>query len=292
MTLQRLVYSADGTLLAPLRIGGFLVVTVATVMLLGSMADAVYVASRTTGPLVSSWIILVSLYVAHWVMLRVVEKRDWSSAGLGRSDARALPLASGALLGALAIGVPSVILLGAGWLQPVEAAGSTADWWRFAAWMVVFLAPAALWEELAFRGYIFDVLRRELGAPVALGSTSILFGIIHWNNPGAGLRPLLLVSLAGVLLGAVLLATRSVYAAWTAHFAWNWVLAALLHADVSGFLPSAPPEYRVMDSGPDWLTGGSWGPEGGAAAGAGMLAGLGFLYARSRRRAERGELRS
>ncbi len=292
MTLKRLIYSADGTLLAPLRIGGFLLVTLATVVVLGGLTDALQLSSRATGPLVSSWVILIALYIAHVVMLRVVEKRDWYSAGLGRRDARALPLASGALLGALAIGVPSVILLTAGWLQPVEASGSTADWWRFAAWMVLFLAPAALWEELAFRGYIFDVLRRELGAPVALGSTSILFGIIHWNNPGAGLRPLLFVSLAGVFLGAVVLATRSVYAAWTAHFAWNWVMAALLHADVSGFLPAVPPEYRVMDSGPDWLTGGSWGPEGGAAAGAGMVAGLGFLYAWSRRRAERGELRS
>lgn len=288
MTLKRLIYSADGTLLAPLRIGGFLLVTVATVAVLARIADALLV-SRVTGPLVWSWVILIALFVAHAVMLRLVEKRHWSSAGLGRNDARAAPLIKGALLGALAIGVPSVILLGAGWLQPMEAPGSAADWWRFAAWMVVFLAPGALWEELAFRGYIFNVLRRELGASAALGSTSILFGIIHWNNPGAGLRPLVLVSLAGVFLGAVVLATQSVYAAWTAHFAWNWVMAALLHADVSGFLPSVPPEYRVMDSGPDWLTGGAWGPEGGAAAGAGIVAGLGFLYARSRRPAERGE---
>ena len=283
MKLARLIQSADGTILAPLRIGGFLLVTVATVAMLGGLAGALYPSNGVTGPLVSSFIVLIALVVAHVVMLRLVEKRDWSSVGLGRNDARAVPVLNGALMGALAIGVPSVILLAAGWLQPIQAAGSGADWWRFAAWMVLFLAPAALWEELAFRGYIFNVLQRELGAPAALLSTSILFGVIHWNNPGAGFRPLLFVSLAGVFLGAVVLATRSVYAAWAAHFAWNWVMAALLHADVSGFLPSLPPEYRVMDSGPDWLTGGSWGPEGGAAAGAGMVAGLGFLYVWSRR---------
>ncbi|MBC7790816.1 MAG: CPBP family intramembrane metalloprotease [Anaerolineae bacterium] len=292
MTLQRLIHSADGTLLAPLRIGGFLLVTVAAVAILGGLADALHLTSPAMGPLLSSWIVLIALVVAHVVMLRVVEKRDWSSMGLGRNDARAMPLIIGAFLGALAIGVPSVILLTAGWLRPMEAAGSAAGWWGFAAWMALFLAPAALWEELAFRGYIFDVLRRALGAPAALGSTSILFGVIHWNNPGAGLRPLVLVSLAGVFLGAVVLATQSVYAAWTAHFAWNWVMAALLHSDVSGFLPSTPPGYRVMDSGPDWLTGGTWGPEGGAAAGVGMAAGLGFLYVRSKRRARAGELPS
>jgi hypothetical protein len=35
----------------------------------------------------------------------------------------------------------------------------------------------------------------------------------------------------------------------------------------------------VDDVGPAWLTGGKWGPEGGAAAAAGMLAGLAVLVA-------------
>ncbi|MBV9879811.1 MAG: hypothetical protein JO180_04905, partial [Gemmatirosa sp.] len=37
------------------------------------------------------------------------------------------------------------------------------------------------------------------------------------------------------------------------------------------------PGYRTVDAGPDWLTGGPWGPEGGLAAGAGMLAALALL---------------
>jgi hypothetical protein len=37
--------------------------------------------------------------------------------------------------------------------------------------------------------------------------------------------------------------------------------------------------YRVDDAGPAWLTGGSWGPEGGAAAAAGMLAGIAVVFA-------------
>ena len=54
------------------------------------------------------------------------------------------------------------------------------------------------------------------------------------------------------------------YAAWAAHFAWNWTMAVVFHVAVSG-LPLESPGYRYVDAGPDWATGGSWGPEGGAA---------------------------
>jgi hypothetical protein len=48
----------------------------------------------------------------------------------------------------------------------------------------------------------------------------------------------------------------------------------------------AAPNYRVVDAGPDWATGGAWGPEGGLFAGLGMAVALLFLYRRRERRAE------
>jgi hypothetical protein len=52
-----------------------------------------------------------------------------------------------------------------------------------------------------------------------------------------------------------------------------------LHTLISGrSLPH--PDYQIVDSGPDWITGGVWGPEGGIGAGLGILAGIGYLYAR------------
>ena len=133
------------------------------------------------------------------------------------------------------------------------------------------------------RGYIFATLREWLGATWAVVLTSAAFGLLHYWNPGATPGSLALVTLAGVFLAAVLLATKSLYAAWIAHFAWNYVMAALLHVPVSG-IPLSQPDYRLVDSGPDWVTGGEWGPEGGAAGAFGMLGGLGFLYWRRTRR--------
>ena len=67
--------------------------------------------------------------------------------------------------------------------------------------------------------------------------------------------------------------------------AWNWTLAGLFHSTVSG-VPFVTPDYRVVDTGPDWATGGVWGPEGGAGAALGLGAATIYLYARQRRRGE------
>jgi len=116
----------------------------------------------------------------------------------------------------------------------------------------------------------------------ALVATSVGFGLLHLGNPGANAQSVAVVIFAGVFLAAVLVATGSLYAAWMAHFAWNWSMAELLHAAVSGVrFPYST--YRMDDVGPAWLTGGAWGPEGGVAAVAGMLAGIAVLVAWRRR---------
>ena len=147
------------------------------------------------------------------------------------------------------------------------------------------LLPAAFFEELFIRGYAFGVLRRAGGWRLALIVTSVVFGMLHAWNPGADAESILAVIVAGFFLGGILLATKSLYAAGAAHFAWNWVMSGALHIAVSG-IPSRDPDYRVVETGPDWLTGGPWGPEGGVAAVAVMLVAIFYLYARYLRQME------
>lgn len=234
--------------------------------------------------LFSQWSLALGFLLAHLVVLRWVDGKSWEFVGLGASAARPGLLAQGTLLGALSIGVPSTILLLTGQLDAIPSAPGSS----LAAAGISFanLFPAAFSEELLLRGYIFAVLREAIGWRWTLISTSVVFGLLHIPNPGSNGLSVLLVMLAGMFLGATLLATGSLYAATLAHFAWNWVMAALLHAPVSG-LPVATPDYRVTDSGPDWLTGGGWGPEGGIAAALGMFVALIYLYSRLLRRTER-----
>jgi hypothetical protein len=229
---------------------------------------------------VYGWVSLLGALLAHVAALRWIERRDWSAVGLGRGALRPRTLGGAAVLGAAAVGGPALLMLGGGALRAVAA--PDGSWWGNAGTLLVALAPAALFEEVLLRGYPFLVLRETGGPVAAVVVTSAVFGALHLQNPGATVASVAVVALAGVFLGGVLLATGSLWAAFTAHLAWNWTLAALLHAAVSG-LPFAAPDYQVVDAGPDWLTGGAWGPEGGAGAAGGMLLALAFLWRRARR---------
>jgi len=230
-------------------------------------------------------IFVLGLLAAHALMLLAIDRRGWQYVGLDPDSARPIVLLRGFFLGALPILLPSLLLLVVGWLAVRPS--MQGSWWVAALQVSFFLLPAALGEELFSRGYIFATLKEWLGWPVALLLTSIAFGLLHLGNPGANAMSVSLVILAGIFLGAVLLVTGSLYAAWMAHWAWNWVMAVVLHVAVSG-LSLARPDYQIVDAGPDWITGGSWGPEGGAGAAAGMLTGLGYLYWRfNKKRNER-----
>jgi membrane protease YdiL (CAAX protease family) len=234
---------------------------------------------------VGAWMGVIALLFAHAAALRIFERgASWSYVGLGRHNASPGLLSSGFFVGALAIGIPSVLLLVTHQLA-VEPA-SAGSWWVATARSTLFLLPAAFIEELFLRGYIFAVLRESVGWKWTLIGTSITFGLLHLGNPGATPESTMLVITAGFFLGTIVLVTNSLYAAWMAHFAWNWTMAALMHTAVSGF-GVATPNYQIVDAGPDWLTGGAWGPEGGLAAGASMIAFTLFFYARHLQRLQR-----
>lgn len=222
----------------------------------------------------------LGLLIGHWWTFRVVEPAGWSLVALDRTALSARRVATGAALGGVAVGLPSALLLAMGWLRVEPAAAG--DVWTAALTSLASLVPAALWEELLARGYVFALVRERWGARVAIVATSLLFGAMHLENVGATAQSLSLVTLAGVFLGSILVSQRSLYAAWAAHVAWNFVMAGVMHTSVSGFGMPAP-NYRMVDAGPDWATGGPWGPEAGIFAGLGMMAAIYFLLRRRER---------
>lgn len=279
-------FASERTLRAPWRITAFILVSAAAYLVAAALAGSVESFAGMFGlrlivyTAVSALALVISTYVCvHWI-----DGRTWNFVRLGRASAQPSRIAAGTMMGAFAIGVPSVLLLATHELRIVSA--PPGSWSYTALQAALLLIPAALTEELLLRGYIFAVLRETVGWKWALIGTSIVFGALHMQNPGADAEAILLVIIAGFFLGAIVLVTESLYAAWAAHFAWNWVMAGALHTAVSG-LGLATPNYRVVDAGPDWLTGGAWGPEGGIAAGLGMFAFLIYMIARHLNRMER-----
>ncbi|WP_373063716.1 lysostaphin resistance A-like protein [Gemmatimonas sp.] len=231
--------------------------------------------SRSVGESVPAypWSSLIGVAAACYVALRFVDDVPWTVMALGEGAWQWRRLAGGVLVGSAAIAGTAAILWGLGALRfenmptgGIDSAALVEDGWGGTALrLLLLLGPAALWEELVFRGYLYAVADEAAGRWVARLSSSVAFGAVHLMNPGANVRTTVVVMLAGLCLCLVRERTGSLPAAWSAHLAWNWVMAAVLHVPVSG-LPFATPGYRAALHGSEWITGGDWGPEGGLVA--------------------------
>lgn len=191
--------------------------------------------------------------------------------GLGPGDLRwtrtRRPVAGSLLAfgaGALLAGVAMALgpLLGSARWIPDE--GDFGAYLARIALLLVMLAPAALAEELMFRGLPIVVLDRAIGRGVAIGITALAFALTHSGNPSVTTLSIGNICIAGVLLGVVFFAPGGLWTATGLHLGWNWAMAAL-DAPVSGMALSIP--MIDYDPGqPIWLTGGPFGPEGGVLA--------------------------
>ena len=285
MNAATLLLTTERKLRAPWRLLMFVAALMAALVVTSGIEAAVegFEAAKGYVPLVSNWGVPLGTLIATAVMLRWVDGNGWSYVWLRRYALAPRALAWGTLWGLLVITVPSFILIAAHELRSIPTAPGSWTWAPTLSF--AYFLPAAFGEELLLRGYFFAVLKESVGWRWTLIATSIVFGLLHVPNPGSDPQFIGIVMLAGFFLGSILLATRSLYATTLAHFAWNWFMAAGLHSAVSG-IPVLTPGYQVVDSGPDWLTGGSWGPEGGFAAALGMFAVLIYLHARPIRRME------
>ncbi|MBI3950499.1 MAG: CPBP family intramembrane metalloprotease [Acidobacteria bacterium] len=128
----------------------------------------------------------------------------------------------------------------------------------------VFFNLAAAFEEIAFRGYPLQTLLRDMRPAWAVIITSSLFGIAHSLNPHASILGLFNTILAGIWLAVAYLKTRNLWLCTSLHWSWNWTMSAIYGLNVSGLEGIVKTSlFASQQTGPEWLTGGQYGPEGG-----------------------------
>jgi membrane protease YdiL (CAAX protease family) len=214
--------------------------------------------------LAQALVMLLSAGIFTWlfgVRILGLTRRDlrYASAGTARRGF-GLGLLFGALTAATALGI-SVALGSASW---VPDAGSVGDYLRSAGLTFAVLAPAALSEEVVFRGVPLVALACVMGRGGAITAVAIPFALAHLLNPNLTALGIGNIALAGIFLGVVFYAPGGIWAATGAHLGWNGMLACL-DTPVSG-LPFDIPLLDYRSGGPAWLTGGAFGVEGGLAA--------------------------
>ena len=217
------------------------------------------------GPLLVQGIaaLLVALPLTWLIGVRI-GGLDWSDLRYERGARAAKGFGGGLGIGTLAAGAALLLAVLLGNAEWVADRGGIAAYGLRVLGTLALLAPAALAEEVLFRGVPLVLLAAAFGRGPALVALSVLFGLAHLNNPNVTALGVVNIVAAGVFLGLAFYAPGGIWTAFGAHLGWNGTLAAL-DAPVSG-LPFQIPMIDYEPGGPQWLTGGAFGPEGGLTA--------------------------
>lgn len=116
-------------------------------------------------------------------------------------------------------------------------------------------------EEVLFRGIIFKMIDGRYNIWVALGVSAIIFGLVHWGNDNATLWSCIAIAIeAGIMLALAYKYSANLWLPIGIHWAWNFTQGNVFGFAVSG-QDAGGSIIRATVTGPDILTGGSFGPE-------------------------------
>ncbi|HEX6730877.1 MAG TPA: type II CAAX endopeptidase family protein [Pyrinomonadaceae bacterium] len=224
--------------------------------------------------------LLATALIAAYLCLRLLEGLPWRALGLTFHDHWFRDLLVGSVIGiaSLALGV-GVAFIGGGLKFNLNRADLILGVARSLLSSGTLFMIAALAEEAIFRGYPLQTLTRAGLAWMGVLLTSLPFAFSHLLNPNVvpGVT-FANTALAGIWLAVAYLRTRSLWFPLGVHWGWNWALGSLFDLPVSGLHLVSRPLLEATDTGPGWLTGGSYGLEGGVAGTVALLLSTLFIW--------------
>jgi len=119
----------------------------------------------------------------------------------------------------------------------------------------------AIIEEILFRGILFRIMEEKLGTYISLAISSLIFGILHLANPHSSVLSSICIITAGFLFGAAFIYKRNLWFPIAIHFAWNFTQSGIFGAITSGN-EKTKSLFEAKIQGPEYITGGEFGPEG------------------------------
>ncbi len=227
--------------------------------------------------------------LAVWLARRFLDRRPFLDLGLRPERGWWADLFFGAALGGVLMAGIYLVEWAAGWLAFSGFAWDAMDWGQlllpFAVAFFLYVV-VGINEELMMRGYVMQNLAAGLNMFWAVFISSAVFGLMHLGNPHASWLSSLNIAVVGVLLAAGYLVTRSLWLPIGLHFGWNFFQGTVFGFPVSGVGADAFHLIRQTVAGPEWVTGGSFGPEAGLTGLAAEIVGIAliWLWGRARER--------
>jgi uncharacterized protein len=128
-------------------------------------------------------------------------------------------------------------------------------------WFFFFLL-VGFFEEYAFRGYFLFILSDGIGFWPAAIIQAILFAWVHMGNGGETRVGIIAAGVFALFAAATLWRTGNLWLAVGTHAGWDWGQSFFFGVNDSGLQVPGHLFNPHLAPGPDWLTGGSVGPEG------------------------------
>ena len=202
--------------------------------------------------------IALSAVLGYFAYVKLYEKR-----AAPELSVKPIALLGGAASGAVLIGLAMLPLFACGVYAVLAYRGFHDGLFGVAATILI----AALLEEIVFRAVLFRILDEAWGLATALWLSALIFAVSHLGNfeAGTATSTLLTTVVSATLISAfwalIFARWRNLWLITLHHAAWNFSIV-LSGAPLSGleeWRTLAPIELQYR--GPDWLTGGIFGPE-------------------------------
>lgn len=103
-----------------------------------------------------------------------------------------------------------------------------------------FFSGGVAFEELIFRGVIFQALLSRFGDYKGTFIMSVIFCIAHFCNPNINFLSVVNILLAGILLSIMYIQTKSLWLPFFFHLFWNFSISLLIGSNVSGWAEFKP----------------------------------------------------
>jgi membrane protease YdiL (CAAX protease family) len=226
-----------------------------------------------------------------YIIFRFVDQRAWRDSGLIITKTWIKECLMGIVIAGTVMGLIFLSL----WLtEGLEVTGYGWDRNGQTFWMVplfyffIRMASVGFYEEVMARGYLipniiegfnFGNITPQKAIIIAVIISSSIFGILHASNPNASATAVVNIIFAGVMLAVPFIITGRLALPIGLHFSWNFFQGGVFGFRVSGM------EFRhsiiqIQQGGPEWWTGGAFGPEAGLIGIIGILLilGLSLLY--------------
>jgi membrane protease YdiL (CAAX protease family) len=235
-------------------------------------------------PILMNVSMFLTMIVGIGLWVRYAGKRPFRTLGWERSSASVPHAVRGTGVSLLMVGViVGLSVRGGASFSPglMPRIGVAAVGLRFLS-LLSFLVQGP-GEETLFRGWLLPVIGARYRPWVGVVASSILFSLAHALNSGIRVLGFVNLFLFGLFAALYALREGGLWGAGAWHGVWNWTMGDLL-----GFTLDGSPRVGLLRSmqahGPDFVTGGAFGPDGGLACTAVLLTAILALVYRARDR--------